>query len=122
MINSTIRREICSGGCRKNQKAHAKRRDIWRKTLFFPPAIAPTNPRPDLVLWSSSVPAVDTRELIVPSVSAVEEASEQKSQRYAELAAEPEQQGWKARVSPAELGCRGFVSRSVTSLNKDMGV
>ncbi|XP_063058330.1 uncharacterized protein LOC134451862 [Engraulis encrasicolus] len=90
--------------------------------LCFPAEIAMTNLRPDLVLWSASVRRVYIVELTVPWEDNLGEAFERKKLRYAELAADAEQQGWKAIVLPVEVGCRGFVGRSVTSLLKDMGI
>ncbi|KAJ8011633.1 hypothetical protein DPEC_G00060290 [Dallia pectoralis] len=51
-------------------------------------------------------------ELTVPWEAAVEEAFERKSLKYTELAADAEQRGWKAKVCPVEVGCRGFVGNS----------
>ena len=52
----------------------------------------------------------------------MEEAYERKKLRYAEFAAEAQQQGWKAKVCPVEVGCRGFVASSTTRLLREMGV
>lgn len=56
-----------------------------------------TNLRPDLVLWSTSLCTVCIIELTVPLEDAVEEAYERKSLRDAELAADAEQCGCKAK-------------------------
>ena len=90
--------------------------------LCFPAEILSTNLRPDLVLWSTSLKLVYIIELTVPWESAVEEAFERKKLRYAELAAEVQQQGWKARVRPVEVGCRGFVATSTSRLLRELGV
>ena len=68
--------------------------------LCFPAEIASTNLRPDLVLWSASLKLVYIITLTVPWEGAVGEAYEQKELRYAELAADAQQQGWKAKVCP----------------------
>ena len=52
----------------------------------------------------------------------MEEAYERKKLRYADLGAEAEQRGWKVRVRPVEVGCRGFVARSAFSLLGELGV
>ena len=39
-----------------------------------------------------------------------------------ELGAEAEQRGWKVRVCPVEVGCRGFGAKSVVSLLRELGV
>lgn len=53
--------------------------------LCFPPEIATTNLRQDLVLWSSSLRKVNIIELTVPWRDEVEEVSERKNLKYAEL-------------------------------------
>ena len=90
--------------------------------LIFPAEIAATTLRPDLVLWSPSLKSVYIAELTVPWENAVEEAYERKKLRYTELAAEAQQRGWKAKVYPIEVGCRGFVASSTIKLLKDLGV
>lgn len=59
------------------------------------------------LLWSVSQGLVYFIEL--PWEDSVEEAYERKKLRYADLGAEAEQRGWKVRVCPVEVGCRGFV-------------
>ena len=86
-----------------------------KSEALLPPEIATTNLRPDLVLWSSSQQTVYIIELTVPLEDAVEEAYERKSLKYAELAAEAEQHGWKAKVCPVKVGCRGFVGKTTTN-------
>ena len=95
--------------------------DLGQK-LRFPAEIATSNLRPDLVLWSASLKQVYIVELTVPWESAVEEAYERKKLRYADLAADAQQRGWKAKVCPVEVGCRGFVATSTSRLLREMGV
>ena len=90
--------------------------------LIFPPEIAATTLRPDLVLWSPSLRSVNIIELTVPWESLTEEAYEPKKLRYTELAADAQQRGWKAKVYPVEVGCRGFVAYSTIRLLKDLGI
>ena len=90
--------------------------------LIFPPEIAATNLRPDLVLWSKTCRRVFIVELTVPWEDAIDEASERKRLRYANLAAEAEGRGWNVKVWPVEVGCRGFVARSTTGLLKEVGI
>ncbi len=92
------------------------------KKLCFPAEITSTNLRPDIVLWSPSLKLVYIIELTVPWEGAVEEAYERKKLRYAELAADAQQQGWKAKVRSVEVGCRGFVATSTSRLLREMGV
>ena len=44
------------------------------------------------------------------------------SLKYTELAADAEQHGWKAKVCPVEVACRGFVGKTTTRLLKDLGI
>ncbi len=90
--------------------------------LIFPPEIAATTRRPDLVLWSHSLKSVYITELTVPWENSTEEAYERKKLRYIELAADAQQRGWKAKVYPVEVGCRGFVASSSIRLLKDLGI
>ncbi len=60
-------------------------------------------------------------ELTVPLEAADVEAYERKKLRYVELGAEAEQRGWKVRICPVKVGCRGFVARSVVSLLRELG-
>ncbi|MGH0175289.1 UNVERIFIED_CONTAM: hypothetical protein FKN15_069979 [Acipenser sinensis] len=60
-------------------------------------------------------------ELTVPWEDAVDEAYERKKLRYAQLATEAEQRGWRVRVYPVEVGCRGFVAHSTTRFLRDVG-
>ncbi|KAK0131293.1 hypothetical protein N1851_034009 [Merluccius polli] len=83
---------------------------------------ATTTLRPDLVLWSPSLRSVNIIELTVPWESLTEEAYERKKLRYTELAADAQQRGWKAKVYPVEVGCRGFVAYSTIRLLKDLGI
>ncbi|KAL7842096.1 hypothetical protein SRHO_G00237850 [Serrasalmus rhombeus] len=61
--------------------------------LIFPPEIAATNVRPDLVLWSPSLKSVYITELTVPWENSTEEAYEHKKLHYTELAADAQQRG-----------------------------
>ncbi|KAL1277462.1 hypothetical protein QQF64_024135 [Cirrhinus molitorella] len=90
--------------------------------LTFPPEIAVTNLRPDLVLWAKSCRRVFIVEMTVPWEDAIDEAFERKRLRYANLAAEAEGQGWNVKVWPVRVGCRGFVARSTTRLLKEVGI
>ena len=95
---------------------------VLSQRVTFPPKIAATNRRPDLVLWSTSCLRVFIVELTVPWEDAIDEAFELKGLRYANLAAEAEGWGWNVKVWPVEVGCRGFVARSTTRLLKEVGI
>ena len=90
--------------------------------LIFPPEIAATTLRPDMVLWSPSLKSVYIIELTVPWENSAEEAYEHKKLHYTELAADARQRGWNAEVYPVEVGCRGFVASSTIRLLKDLGI
>ena len=90
--------------------------------LIFPPEIAATTLRPDLVLWSPSLKAVYITELTFPWENSTEEAYEHNKLCYTELAVDAQQRGWKAKVYPVEVGCRGFVASSTIRLLKDLGI
>jgi len=90
--------------------------------LRFPAGIATTNLRPDLVLWSASLKQVYIVQLTVPWQNAVEEAYEHKKLRYADLAADAQERGWKAKVCPVEVGCRGFVAYFIQASLRDGSV
>ena len=92
------------------------------QSLIFPLEIAATTLRPDLVLWSSTCKLIYIIELTVPWEDSIEEAHERKKLRYSNLAAEAEDRGWKVRVRPVEVGCRGFVASSTAKLLREVGV
>ena len=75
-----------------------------------------------MLLWSEAQKVVYFIELTVPWEDRVVEANERKKAKYAEMAAEAEQRGWKARLRPVEVGCRGFVAKSVFALLTELGV
>ena len=92
------------------------------RALRFPCHIVQTSLRPDVVLWSDAVKRVYIIELTVPWEDNMEWAFERKAARYAELKGQCEDKGWQCCVAPIEVGCRGFVSRSVLSLLKRLGL
>jgi len=61
-------------------------------------------------------------KLTVPWEKLVAEAYERKKLRYVELGAEAEQRGWKVRIRPVDVRGRGFVSKSVVSLLRELGI
>ncbi|KAK7901244.1 hypothetical protein WMY93_018013 [Mugilogobius chulae] len=79
------------------------------KQLKFPPHIAETMLRPDIVLWSNSSKQVLMIELTVPWEERMEEANERKRDKYEELKSNCQNRGWRAKCWPVEVGCRGFV-------------
>ena len=49
------------------------------------------------------------------------EAFERRNLKYAELVAEVRERGWQAHTRPVEIGLRGFVAESTTTLLLDIG-
>ncbi|MGH0151409.1 UNVERIFIED_CONTAM: hypothetical protein FKN15_019883 [Acipenser sinensis] len=56
----------------------------------------------------------------MPWEDAVDEAYERKKLRYAQLAAQVEQRGWRVQVYRVEVGCQGFVAHSTTRFLRDI--
>lgn len=83
------------------------------KQLRFPENIVETSLRPDIVLLSDSSKQVILLELTVPWEERMEEASERKKEKYAELVKECRRRGWRARCLPIEVGGRGFAGKSL---------
>ena len=79
----------------------------------FPHHIAVTRQRPDMVLWCDDEKKVLLVELTVPWEGNMEWAHERKLARYVELEKDCRARGWSARTYAVEVGCRGFVGRSV---------
>lgn len=94
--------------------------DLGRQ-LKFPRDILETSLRPDLILWSIPQKTILLVELTVPWEQGMEAANEYKRSKYADLAAECREAGWKAITCPVEVGCRGFVGYSVGRLLQDIG-
>ena len=90
--------------------------------LHFPSHIVQSTLRPDIVVWSDVAKQVMLIELTVPWEDNMEWAHERKAARYADLKAQCEDKGWACQVFPIEVGCRGFVGRSVLALMKRLGV
>lgn len=90
--------------------------------LKFPPEIAATSLRPDIVIWSSSAMVVVIAELTVPWEENMEAAFERKKEKYSNLAAECKDSGWRTHLYPVEVGSRGFVGKSTHHLLKALGV
>ena len=72
-----------------------------------------TSLRPDMVLLSVTSKQVILLELTVPWEERMEEASERKREKYAELVEECQRRGWRAQCLPIEVGGRGFAGRSL---------
>lgn len=82
--------------------------DLERQ-LHSPEFITPTTLKPDIVLLSTRSRQVVIPELTVLWEDKMEEATEKKRARYADLVEECRRQGWKMWCLPFEVSCRGFV-------------
>ena len=91
------------------------------QTDLFPPEIAVTLQRPDIVIFSRSKRQVILVELTIPLEDRVAQANERKQRRYADLLSKCEENGWHATHFPVEVGCRGFVAFSLVRCLRDLG-
>ena len=89
--------------------------DLPGTVYTFPPSIALTNEKPDIVLWNSST--VHLVELTVPFESGLEEASSRKQAKYEDLVACCRDNGFATTLTTVQVGSRGFLHReSLTKL------
>ena len=87
--------------------------DLPGTVYTFPPSIALTDERPDIVLWNGST--VHLVELTVPFESGLEEASSRKQAKYEDLVACCRDNGFATTLTTVQVGSRGFLHRE--SLN-----
>ncbi len=92
------------------------------KQLRFPEVITETSLRPDIVVFSEKSKQVVMLELTVPWEERMEEASERKKGKYAELAEDCRRRGWRTRCVPIEVGSRGFAGRSLCKAYSLLGI
>ena len=90
--------------------------------MSFPQHIAITNLRPDIVVWSDQGKEVLLVELTVPWEENMEVAHERKMAKYDPLRMDIERKGWKCRVLPIEMGCRGYASRALIAYLRGIGL
>lgn len=97
------------------------RADLDRQ-LKFPQEITATSLRPDIVLCSTAAKTFIMVELTVPWEEEMEAAFERKKDKYAELANQCSEAGWRAFSYPVEVWCRGYTGASTQRLLKSLGV
>ena len=85
-----------------------------KQKLQFPPQIAATNQRTDIVIWSASTKQID--RILVKDVK------EQKRLKYQDLLAECRDIGWRIWLLPVEVGSRGFVGQSMKRELRALGI
>ena len=90
--------------------------------LKFPENITVTNLRPDIVLFSSKTRQVIMIELSVCWESNMDSAYEYKRSKYQELVDDCHRNKWKAACMPIEIGCRGFMGRSLCNTFSKLGI
>ena len=78
--------------------------------LIFPPEIAATLQRPDIVIFSCALRQVILIELTVPLEDRVCATHERKRNRYLPLLSLCQSNGWNATHFPVEVGSRGIVA------------
>lgn len=61
-------------------------------------------------------------ELTVPWEERMEEAQKRKREKYQELVEDCRRNGWKTKCVPAEGGCRGFASYSLSKAYRTLGI
>ena len=87
-----------------------------------PSDLTPTSERPDIVLVNQSSKSVVIGELTVPFESNIDSAHNRKSEKYASLVLDIENQGYSCELICFEVGSRGLVTkenkRQVTKLFK----
>ena len=88
----------------------------------FPPEVAVTSFRPDLVLVSPSARSCILIELTVPFEDRVSVAAELKSKKYQELRREIISNGYACHLYTVEVGCRGNHTGSLRSCLSKLGL
>lgn len=90
--------------------------------LVFPREVAETLLRPDLLIKSTSKKILILVELTVPWEERVAVAHELKVTKYEHLVYEARQNGWFLYNLPVEVGCRGFVCKSLSFMWRVLGL
>ena len=91
------------------------------KQLIFPPHIAITAERPDIVIFSNKLKYVIKIELTCPCEENFQRAQIHKINKYANLRELICHNGWSSDLFTVEVGARGYCSNSVTTTLKKLG-
>ena len=75
----------------------------------FPPHIATTDSRPDLVVWNDATREVMLFELTVCFEPNFDDALLRKTEKYADLVQESQQSSFSVQMIPIQVGSRGFL-------------
>lgn len=97
--------------------------DYDGSSYVFPPHIATTALRPDIVIYSDSIKTVVVLELTVPAEENVQRRHQQKRHKYESLLMDACQlNGWKTHLFPVEVGSKGYVAFSMDKALKNLGL
>ena len=83
--------------------------DLPGMAYTFPPHVAQTEERPDIVAWNDK--AVYLVELTIPFETGMVEAAERKQQKYSNLVACCRGNGFRTTLVTVEVGSRGFLHK-----------
>ena len=95
--------------------------DFDHKQFSFPASICGTIQRPDLVIWSPSSRRVILVELTCPAEEGIQNATNRKQKRYADLQLLIRQHEWTPHLFTIEVGARGFVAKSTLRFLSSLG-
>ena len=84
--------------------------DLPDLPYIFPPAITPTDLRPDIVIWSQALQSATLVELTVCYETNYVQAQTRKSDKYQDLVDTGEANGFVMEVITLEVGSRGFLN------------
>ena len=84
--------------------------DLPNITYAFPPNVASTDLRPDIIMWSDSQQFVVLAELTVCFETNFEDASQRKRSKYQDLLESCTANGYQTDLITLEVGSRGFLN------------
>ena len=90
--------------------------------LKFPPEVASTRLRPDLIIYSTSIKRIVWWELTCPCEERISAAHELKLDRYSGLQVECQENGWSCFNMAVEVGARGVVAESLKKAAATIGM
>ena len=95
---------------KQSPESHHVIADLPLSTYTFPTAIALTDLRPDLVLWSDTLKEVTLVELTVCYETNFADAVRRKTEKYQDLVEACEENGYTTQLLTLEVGSRGFLN------------
>ena len=94
--------------------------DLLGTNYSFPPHIANTDERPDLVLWSDQSRSVTLIELTIPFEDNFADVHQRKSNRYHDLLQLCRKNGYRAQLHTIQVGSRGIIDLESMSCVADL--